>query len=65
MSIIYLLAPLSLLLALFFVFLFYRSISSGQFEDLETPAHRILIDSPNLNATQEKEANVSSTPVKH
>lgn len=46
MNIIYLLAPLSLLLALVFVFLFYRSIHSGQFEDLDTPARRMLNENP-------------------
>ena len=48
MSIVFILAPLSLLLALFFVFLFFKSVSSGQFQDLETPAHRILVDSEEL-----------------
>ncbi len=44
MSIVFILAPLSLMLAAFFVFLFFKSVKSGQFSDLETPAHRILFE---------------------
>ncbi len=45
MNIVFILAPLSLLLASFFVYLFFKSVSSGQFQDLDTPAHRMLLDS--------------------
>jgi cbb3-type cytochrome oxidase maturation protein len=45
MSIVLVLAPLSLLLGGFFVVLFFRSVNRGQFQDLETPAYRILLDS--------------------
>lgn len=44
MNIIFILAPLSLALASLFVVLFFRSVNSGQFQDLETPAHRMLIE---------------------
>lgn len=58
MSIIFILAPLSLLLAGVFVFLFFRAVESGQFQDLETPAHRMLIDSvdsvDSVNAEKKK-----------
>ena len=47
MNIVFLLAPLSLMLALFFVWLFFKSVRSGQFQDLETPAHRILLEKEN------------------
>lgn len=46
MNIIYILAPLSLALAAVFVFVFFRAVDGGQFEDLDTPAHRALYDSP-------------------
>lgn len=45
MNIVFVLAPLSLALALVFVWLFFKSVSSGQFHDLETPAHRMLLES--------------------
>jgi len=44
MSIVYLLIPLSLLLAIFFVFLFFKSVNDGQFQDLETPSRRIIFE---------------------
>jgi cbb3-type cytochrome oxidase maturation protein len=44
MEIIYLLIPLSLLLVGLIVWLFVWAIRSGQFDDLEGPAHRILMD---------------------
>ncbi len=44
MSVIYIALPIALLLATAAVWAFYRSINEGQFDDLETPAHRILFD---------------------
>ncbi len=46
MTIIYVLVPLALALSSFFLFAFFRAVESGQFEDLDTPAHRALYDSP-------------------
>ena len=44
MDILYLLVPLSLLLVFFIGAVFWWALSSGQLEDLEGPAHRILMD---------------------
>jgi len=44
MNIIYLLAPLALLLGTFFVWMFVTAARRGQFDDLETPALRILLE---------------------
>lgn len=44
MDILYLLVPLSLVLVFLIGAVFWRAIQSGQFEDLEGPAHRILMD---------------------
>jgi cbb3-type cytochrome oxidase maturation protein len=44
MSIIFILLPLALLLGLGFLVAFARSCSSGQYDDLETPSHRILLE---------------------
>jgi cbb3-type cytochrome oxidase maturation protein len=44
MEIIYLLIPLSLLLVGLIVWIFVWAIRSGQYDDMEGPAHRILMD---------------------
>ncbi len=44
MDIIYALVPLSILLIGIAVLVFFWAVKSGQFEDLESPAHRILFD---------------------
>lgn len=44
MEILYLLIPLALVLLGVAVWAFMWAVRSGQFEDLEGPAHRILMD---------------------
>ena len=44
MEILYLLVPLAVILAGVIVWGFFWSVKSGQFDDLEGPAHRILMD---------------------
>ena len=44
MEILYLLIPLSVVLVFLIGWVFWRSLGSGQFDDLEGPAHRILQD---------------------
>lgn len=44
MDILFLLIPLSVVLVLLIGLAFWWSVHSGQFEDLEGPAHRILMD---------------------
>ncbi|MBT3235126.1 MAG: cbb3-type cytochrome oxidase assembly protein CcoS [Bdellovibrionales bacterium] len=44
MEVLYLLVPFALLLGGFFIAGFIWSVKSGHYDDLETPAHRILID---------------------
>ena len=44
MDILLLLIPLSVVLALLIAAAFWWSVRSGQFDDLEGPAHRILAD---------------------
>lgn len=62
MEIIYLLIPLSVILVGVIIWVFLWAIRSGQFDDLEGPAHRILMDddSPQLGATGEKGEKVKS-----
>ena len=44
MDILYLLIPLSVVLVFMIGIIFWWSLKSGQFDDLEGPAYRILMD---------------------
>jgi len=46
--------PVTLLLVIGFVVAFLWATRDGQFDDLETPAHRILADEVNLNLKENK-----------
>lgn len=47
MSILHLMIPMALLLGLGFVAAFVWSVWQGQYDDLETPAFRILLEEEN------------------
>lgn len=47
MNILFLAIPIAVLLGLFFAAGFFWAVDTGQFDDLETPAHRILFDEDN------------------
>lgn len=49
MELVFFLLPLSLLLATLAVVAFVWATRSGQFDDLETPAQRMLIDDEDEN----------------
>lgn len=57
MEILYLLIPLSLVLVGVIVWVFVWAIQSGQFDDLEGPAHQILMDddSPDITLAEQAE----------
>ena len=59
MEIIYLLVPLALVLVVVIVWVFLWAVRSDQFEDLEGPAHRILMDEdePKISAGDTPEAS--------
>lgn len=58
MESIYLLIPLSVLLVFVIAVIFWWSVKSGQFEDLEGPGFRILMDDDNApEVPQEKSAD--------
>ena len=44
MTALYILIPVALLLVAFAVWLFFWAVDSGQYDDLDSPAHRILFD---------------------
>ena len=57
MDILYLLIPLSLVFVAVIAYVFLWAVKSGQFEDMEGPAHRILMDdepASGKSTTQEK-----------
>ena len=53
MEIIYLLIPLSIILVGLIIAGFFWAVNSGQFDDLEGPAYRILQDKDELDHSQE------------
>jgi len=44
MSIVFLLIPIAIILAGIAIWAFFWSVNSGQYDDLESPAHSILYD---------------------
>ena len=44
MDILFLLIPLSVVLAVFIGVAFWRAVDTGQFDDLDSPAVRVLAD---------------------
>lgn len=48
MEIIYLLLPIALILVALIVWLFFWAVKSDQFEDMEGPAHQILMDNDKI-----------------
>lgn len=55
-DILYLLIPLSLVLVFLIGVVFWWAVDSGQFDDLEGPAHRILQDDDRPSPTRHDEA---------
>jgi cbb3-type cytochrome oxidase maturation protein len=56
MNVLYLLIPLSIALVALGVWAFLWAIRSGQFDDLEGPAYRILMDDDSPHAEKEAPA---------
>lgn len=46
--------PLALLITILFVYSYVKAVQSGQFEDLDTPAYRILLDDQKIVRSEEK-----------
>ena len=59
MSVIFLLIPLSLLIAAGFLLAFVWAVSSGQYEDTQTPSMRAVLDEPTLPAPNAREISES------
>ena len=50
MEVMYLLVPVSVILVLLIGIVFWWSLRSGQYDDLEGPAYRVLMDKDNVGA---------------
>ncbi len=55
MTIVYVLVPFALFMGFGFLWMFVAGARSGQFEDLVTPAYRILMDEADLKKEKENE----------
>jgi len=44
MDVIYIMIPVSVIIALVFLYVFIRSVKSGQYDDTYTPSVRMLFD---------------------
>ena len=55
MEVIYILVPIAMLLVAVIAVIFFWAIRSGQFDDLEGPAHRILMDDDSPGAVKQDE----------
>jgi cbb3-type cytochrome oxidase maturation protein len=60
MDILYLLIPISLVLVGMIAVAFLWAVRSGQFEDMEGPAHRILMDDDGIDPATPGEASRAS-----
>ncbi|MEW9897568.1 cbb3-type cytochrome oxidase assembly protein CcoS [Chitinivorax sp. PXF-14] len=56
MEILYLLIPLSVVLVLVIAALFWWTIDNGQFDDLEGPAHRVIMDDDSPETKPEQDS---------
>ncbi len=63
MDILYLLIPLSLVFVAIIAYVFLWAVKSGQFEDMEGPAHRILMDDDLAPPSTEKNKHKSDNNV--
>ena len=61
MEIIYLLIPISIILVGLIIAGLFWAVNSGQFDDLEGPAYRILQDQDELDQRRESDKDSSSS----
>lgn len=57
MNIIYFMLPIALCLGFGFLIAFIRTVWGGQYDDLVTPAYRMLIDEEVVSQKKEKAQN--------
>jgi cbb3-type cytochrome oxidase maturation protein len=64
MIIVYLLIPLSIVLLVLAVWAFFWAVNNGQFDDLDTPAERILFDDDETTAKEHYHKGTKDTKKK-
>lgn len=57
MSVIYIMIPVSILIALVFFVLFIKTVKSGQYDDVYTPSVRMLFDDELVSDKQKTKTN--------
>jgi len=57
MDIIYLLLPVALIFVIIIIAVFFWAVKSDQFDDLEGPAYRILMDDDEINSKTKNKKN--------
>jgi cbb3-type cytochrome oxidase maturation protein len=62
MEILYLLIPLSVVLVFLVGVVFWWALESGQFEDMEGPAHRILMDDDQPKVPESEARKIVNKP---
>jgi cbb3-type cytochrome oxidase maturation protein len=60
MDVLYLLIPISLVMIGLIIGVFLWAIKSGQFDDLEGPAHEILMDNDEVTSATTDQKNMAS-----
>jgi cbb3-type cytochrome oxidase maturation protein len=60
MDIIYLLLPIALIIVIIIIAVFFWAVKSDQFDDLEGPAHRILMDDDKITKDKTTEATTAT-----
>jgi len=55
MSVIYIMIPVSLLIAVVFFFLFIKTVKSGQYDDVYTPSVRMLFEDELVSDKNDKD----------
>ena len=62
MESLYLLIPLSVVLVFLIALVFWWSLRSGQFDDLEGPGYRVLMDDDKLDETPDEAPDLTPDP---
>lgn len=55
MDLLIAMVPLSLLLLGLAIWIFFWAVKSGQFDDMDSPAHRILFDDDDVHITKQND----------
>jgi cbb3-type cytochrome oxidase maturation protein len=64
MEVIYITMGITVLLAVFFLLIFFKNVKEGQYEDTYTPSVRMLFDDELVQKPEGKEKRLKETDVK-